>query len=388
MREAALGLVEHGAEARWRGPDPYDGLFARWPRPLVGGRRRRQAIVQLHARAPVDVRRLYRRRHSLVPKAPALLGQAAVRMVAYRDDARARALARDALETLATDATCGQHAWGYPWDTQTRWTLYRAGMPNVVATAFAANALAEAAAVLGVPAWRTRAQRAAAWVAHDLYLPDAGFFAYHGSSAQLVHNANVLGAALVHELAPDAPSAADAVRAATARTLDAQRPDGTWPYGEPSGLEWSDGFHTGYVLESLCRLDGVDPRIPAAVERGSRVYLSDFFDARGRARLWRRRRYPEDSHSAGTGLTVLTRLARRGHVPVGAVERLAARTLEHMIDRHGRAIFRRYRWGPTRVHYLRWCDAPVALGLATAAEYLGDPFQLGRTAVPAHATSS
>lgn len=372
LRDAAQRLIELAARTRWRGPDPYDGLFVDWPRPLVGGRRRRQAIIQLHARSPVDIRRLYRRRHSLVPKSPALLGQAAARLVAARGDDQLRELAREALQTLCDDKSCGEDGWGYPWDTQTRWSYYPGGSPNVVATAFSANALAEAAVTLGEPAWRARAERAAHWVASELFLPREGYFAYHGHSDRLVHNANLLGAAMVHELAPEAPGAVEAVRIATALTLDQQRSDGTWPYGEASGLEWVDGFHTGYVLDSLCRLEGVDPRIPSAIERGTRVYVSEFFDGEGRARLWPGKRYPEDSHSAGTGMTVLTRLAQRGLVPVEVVTRVAAYTMAHMLHRNGHAVFRRERWGSTRVFYMRWCDGPVALGLASAAELLQD----------------
>src|SRR5262245_48973986 len=245
MRTTTLRLVEMAAEAGWRGPDPYDGLFAGWPTPIGGGPRRRQAIIQLHARAPFDVRRLYRRRHSLVPKAPALLGLAAVRLLGDGDDAHVRALARDAMETLFADTTCGKEAWGYPWDAQTRWSFYPGGTPNVVATAFSANALAEASAALGEPVWRERAERAAHWVLRDLYLPHHAYFAYHGRSDQLVHNANLLGTSLVHDLAGGLPGAAEAIETATALTLRAQVSDGTWPYGEGNGLQWVDSFHTG-----------------------------------------------------------------------------------------------------------------------------------------------
>jgi hypothetical protein len=372
LRAAAQRLIELGAGTQWRGPDPYDGLFTAWPAPLVGGRRRRQAIIQLHARSPVDIRRLYRCRHSLVPKAPALLGQAAARLVAARVDTHLGEMARNALGTLYADTACGEDGWGYPWDTQTRWSYYPGGSPNIVATAFAANALAEAAGTLDEARWRQRAERAADWVARELFLAEEGYFAYHGHSDRLVHNANLLGAALVHELAPGAPGAAQAVRIATAQTLDAQRPDGTWPYGEAAGLEWVDGFHTGYVLDSLCRLEGVDQRIPSAIERGAHVYLSDFFDAEGRARLWRNKRYPEDSHSAGTGMTVLARLAAREIVPASSVARVALYTLARMMHGNGHAVFRRQRWGVTRVCYVRWCDAPVALGFASAAALLQD----------------
>ena len=80
--------------------------------------------------------------------------------MAAREDAHLRELARDALQTLFDDRTCGEDGWGYPWDTQTRWSYYPGGSPNVVATAFSANALAEAAVTLDEPAWRRRARNA------------------------------------------------------------------------------------------------------------------------------------------------------------------------------------------------------------------------------------
>ena len=102
-------------------------------------------------------------------------------------------------------------------------------------------------------------------------------------------------------------------------------PDGTWPYGDGAGLEWVDSFHTGYVLDSLCRLEGVDPRIPSAIDRGAHAYVS-FFEPDGRPRLWRDGRYPEDSRSAGTGLTVLDAPGGPRLRPLGDVQHLAQYT--------------------------------------------------------------
>ena len=78
--------------------------------------------------------------------------------------------------------------------------------------------------------------------------------------------------------------------------------------------------------------------------------------------------------SAGTGLTTLAVLLRRGLVEHEMLETVARRVLERGI-RGGHAVFRRYRWGSRAfVHYLRWCDAHVAMGLADAATaLLGQP---------------
>ena len=145
--EAANTLLAHAALRDWRGPDPYDGLFFPWPSWMTGGRRRRQAIVQAHARAPVDIRRVYRRTHPQIAKSLGVFGSVAMRLA--RDGRPAVAgLGLGALTQLDADCTAGPVAWGYPFDVQTRWSFYPAGSPNVVVTSFAVQGLLEGSAVL------------------------------------------------------------------------------------------------------------------------------------------------------------------------------------------------------------------------------------------------
>src|SRR5205807_1928351 len=129
---AAFGLASVAARAGWRGPDPFDGLWWHWPEPLVGGVRRRQAVMQVHVRSPVDVRRLYRRRHPLIPKALGIFASACVRLWRVTGENRYRDLALDAVEHLDGDRSAGEEAWGYWWNMQTRWSFYPAGSPNIV----------------------------------------------------------------------------------------------------------------------------------------------------------------------------------------------------------------------------------------------------------------
>jgi hypothetical protein len=360
-------LLEAAATSGWRGPDPYDGLWWPWPAFLTGGRRQRQAIIQLHARAPVDIRRLRRREPPVIAKALGVFGSAAVRLRRLTGDERFERSASDALSTLDADRSAGADAWGYPFDVQTRWSFNPAGSPNVVVTAFAAKGLAEGADELSEPRFHTRARDAARWVLDELYLPRGGFFAYHPGSDALIHNASLLGARAVHVLLP-AGAASKQVSSAVELALAAQRADGSWPYGEAANLAWSDSFHTGYVLICLARMRQVDPRIDDALTRGAGHYAC-FFDPAGRALLWAGKPHPEDGHSAGTGLTTLALLHRRGLVGRESLERVARRVLGAGLQR-GHVVHRRYRRGRTTVRYLRWCDAHVALGLVDAAAAL------------------
>jgi hypothetical protein len=365
--DAAGMLLAQAAHQAWRGPDPYDGLYFGWPRWLDGGRRRRQAIVQAHARSPVDIRRLYRRDHPRIAKALGMFGSVGARL-GRGGDAASASLGLSALRILDADHSTNAAGWGYPFDVQTRWSFYPAGSPNVVVTSFAVQGLmdgAQCAQQTEAAQLRCRATDAARWVLDELWAESGGFFAYHPTATVNIHNANLLGALCVHlALGDDAP-ARDRVRRAIEVSLAAQAPDGGFPYGDGAGLAWRDSFHTGFVLRCLTEMDSLDPAIRDAVQRGTESYLR-FFDADGRARLWADKQYPEDAHSAGTGLSTLALLGTRGTIDPQILARVVTRTVQAGV-RNRHAVARRYRWGRTTTRYLRWCDGHVALGLADAA---------------------
>jgi hypothetical protein len=367
LSDAADMLIQRSHADAWAGPDPYDALWGRrWPRILVGGPRRRQALIQLHSRAPVNIRVLHRRGDPVIAKALAVFGLAASRLHRYRGTPDTREIALEALGRLSADRSAGADAWGYPFPVQTRWSYYPAGMPNVVVTSFAVAALAEAAELFGVDEFSDRARRAAAWVLETLFNEQQGIFVYHPGSDSLIHNANLLGARAVHHGGLDSREARAAMQRALTNALEAQRPDGSWPYGRGSGLGFVDSFHTGFILDCLVTLGEQVPGVAMALDKGSRFYLERFFGSAGEARLWPDRRFPEDAHSAGTGLSTIAALAGAGIVPATAGAAPAGRILAKMLQ-GDHCTCRRYRWGATRVHYPRWCDSHVALGLASYA---------------------
>ncbi len=365
---AATRLIEHAGTQRWEGPDPFDGLWWNWPRPLVATHRRRLVIFHAHARAPVDLRRLYRSRHPRLAKGLALFASAGLRVAAQTGDERLQRLSIDALDLLCADLRAGPVAWGYPFDTEHRWASYPANQPSLVPTAFAVAALLEGEHATGRREFGDRARAGGRWVLDELWQPEEGHFAYHAHSPVNIHNANLLGAVLVFTTLKEA--AREPVRAAVESSLAAQGPDGSWPYGNAAeNLGWADSFHTAYVLCCLDQLAPVSSAIPEAIARGAEFYRG-FFGPAGEVRLWPHRRSPEDGHSAGTALSALAMLHRRGLIDRGFLERVAARFLAVGI-RDGHVVHRRYG-GRLRstVKYLRWCDGHGALGLADAAATL------------------
>ena len=105
------------------------------------------------------------------------------------------------------------------------------------------------------------------------------YFGYLPGDDTPIHNANMLVAALLARLGrlTGREDFADAARAAVHYTVNRQRADGAWPYGEQPHLTWVDGFHTGYVLD--CLLTCIDAGVGGqaaerAWRRGLRYYAA------------------------------------------------------------------------------------------------------------------
>jgi len=265
------------------GADPFDALnsalFAKLP--LSSIRLARLAWLQLFKRSPVDLRGLTMVR----PTANAVTLALAARSYARAGEpTKAARMIERLIDTRCNVSEWGAGAWGYPFPWQARAFHVPAGVPNIIATAYALRALEEC----NPPdAASDRMIFDAAKFVSEFLVHQKGSASYIGyvpGSAAMVHNANMWGA---YVLALATQRGEGRYRAlanqAIEYTLRAQRPDGSWIYGEAHHHGWIDGFHTGYVLEALdlCRvlLDREDLQLP--IRRGAKFYLSRFLPGDG-----------------------------------------------------------------------------------------------------------
>jgi hypothetical protein len=263
------------------GADPFDALnstvFGRTP--LVALPIARLAWVQLFKRSPYDLRKFFR-----VPATanPVTLALAARTYLRAGEAEKARRCVERLLGMRCNPTQWGEGAWGYPFPWQARAFYVPLGVPNVIATAYALRALIECASIVEGEIDRTVAA-AAALVANTLARRarnGGGFIGYVPQADTMVHNASLWGAYVLavgaqREGSPAWRALADA---AIDHTVGAQTADGAWAYGEASHHRWTDGFHTGYVLEALqlCRvlLDRSDLEAPIA--NGVGYYVKTF----------------------------------------------------------------------------------------------------------------
>jgi hypothetical protein len=344
----------------WRGVDPYDGLSSPVAR-LVRGTVSRQILQQAVRRSPINLRPLLGIAPRRMAAATGLAASAAARLA--DDPYWKNQLDRLARWTETAQLRIGKFKglWGYEFDVQTRWGFYAAGSPNIVATSFAAHGCLDARGLRSLQLeqlgrgllqqfWRNR------------------FFAYTPTSSTLIHNANLLGAALAARLSSIEPLDAqlrrdlrNAAVFAMRTTIVHQRADGSWPYGEGQRLGWVDGFHTAYNLLSLDRIvahTACDAE--QALERGARFYFEHLFTDEVPLYYPDRAAGPSDVNNVATGLRAAIWGAQRGYAPIDLPINVLGHLRAEFWNPAGyfRATARRGR-PAHRLSYPRWGAAPV-----------------------------
>jgi hypothetical protein len=377
----AARLLEYCRSHDWAGADPYDGLTSRVFQALwfLDTRWARLALIQSVKRSPINFRRLLGIPRGQNPKGIALFLTSAVKLSKaglLRDDEPIRSLSAR-LAALASLKE-GHWGWGYNFDWQTRTVLVERGTPNIICTTFAANALLDAWQHDPDQQYLDMAASAVGFLLERLYREEGGAeacFSYTPHARTSVHNANLLGAALLCRVARvtgDAALLPPALKAARF-SANRQQEDGAWDYGEQDqpSQRWIDNFHTGFNLCALHRigLDAGTSEFEPHIRRGFEYYRSHFFAADGAPKYYHDRLYPIDIHSAAQSMITLLTLEELDKTNRQQAENVLAWTMANMWSESGYFYYQKHRCWTIRIPYMRWSQAWMLLALSTMLEH-------------------
>ncbi len=360
-RQAAEHLGRWLEARRFAGPDPYSGLAAPRARILGASAVTAQGAIQVTKRFPRVASAVFGHSHVAMAKTMAL-ALSAYAILDEHPSARVRRLRTD---LLARRTPSG--GFGYEFPVVTRWGSYGQNKPNLVATTFALQGLADAAEVArdgDAPAAGLEIAR----FALEYFGATTTFLAYHANSSILVHNANVLACGQIARSFRAAGSEPpDQVFTAARLSLAAQRPDGAWPYADHPRCGWVDTFHTLYILDGLHELAHADPDGPwkQSFDRGLAYVYGHCLSDHGPLELPDRDDRPLEGHTVGTALSFFARRTTDHSVLrtlLAAADVLAlpdGSFAAHATDGNSH--------GPA---YPRWVGAHMLVGLATSAAEL------------------
>jgi hypothetical protein len=378
LKQPFLKLKSYCESQDFAGWDPYDGLNSRVFKatPFKHWDLARLAWIQGFKRSPVNFRKLL-----LVPKEHNAKGiglflsgyanlfrfqqESGRELFGSQADLRQKInYLADLLISLQSRGYSGA-CWGYNFDWQARGGLFfPANTPTVVATSFCASALFSAYEMTRKKDWLDTALSSARFVLADLKRAPKkqGFlFSYAPLDGNnTVYNASLLGSKLLsccYHYTRD-ENLKTAARESVLACVNAQRPDGSWVYGERPTQNWIDSFHTGYNLEALQMYQDLsgDFSFKPNIEKGFLFYIQHFFLEDGTPRYYHDRTFPIDIHCPAQLFATLRRLNRFDEHKKLA-EKVMQWTIENMQNPRGYFYYQLKKGVSSRISYMRWSNA-------------------------------
>jgi len=352
--------------------EPFDGLSSPWHRLTRRHLLLDRLLLQAVRQSPLNIRPLLGIKPLPSTKGRGYMAAGYLVMHGVTADPDYRRKAVACLHWLQQHKShkFNEYSWANHFDFASRAGRYPKDESIIVWTALIGQAFIDGYEATGDPAFIEVAQSACRWI---LNLPrertsSGTCLSYHCLSQESIHNANMLGAALLartwqHTKTYDyLRPAEEAMRYSCSR----QRADGSWWYAEPSKFHWIDNFHTGYNLDSLkCYVDATgDDTYRDAIVRGLAFYKAHFFGEDGCPRYYHNQTGPIDSQCAAQAIETLANFADDDEEALELSTRVANWTIGHMQDRDGHFYYRLYPGMKAKAPMLHWAQATMYKGLS------------------------
>ena len=359
----------------YRGYDTFDGLNAKFLRPLTFNNKLLNMVLQQGVRRfPVNMRPLLGVAKSHSTKGMAFLARGFMRLHETTGETGWKDKTEFALQWLLQNRSTGYAGacWGNHFDYQSRSFYAAKNLPSVVWTSLIGHAFLDAYNHFQKDAFLEVAVSSCEHILIDLGTYAEGenlCINYFPTSTHQVHNANTLGASLLARTYSHTGNESYLALAQRSLqyTLSHQRPDSSWFYGEASNLHWVDNFHTAYVLDSFKHYSDStgDDRFEKAMMRGYEYWKSTFFLPDGTPKYYSHKVLPLDIQCCSQAIDTLVFFRDRDSESLELALKVADWTLEHMQDHSGYFYYRRYsRWLVNKTPTLHWGQATMFCALA------------------------
>jgi rhamnogalacturonyl hydrolase YesR len=352
--------------------EPFDGLASPLGRltrvsPLMD-----RLLQQVGRQSPVNFRPLLGIKPLPSTKGRGYMAAGYLSLYTLTGDQEYRQKAVDCLQWLMEHKSPKflEYSWANHFDYASRGGRYSKHESIIVWSSLVGQAFLDAFELLGDRRFLEVAESVCRWI---LALPrertDSGTcLSYHMIEQNSVHNASMLGAAMLartwrHSRRPEYLELASAAMEYSCTRL---RPDGSWWYGEDVKYHWIDNFHTGYNLDSLkCYIESTGDRtFSRQLDLAFEYFKANFFEASGRPKYYHNRAYPIDIQCASQAIETLVKFSDADPDALVMATSVARWTIQQMQDASGYFYYRRYPLMTAKVPMLHWGQATMFHALA------------------------
>ena len=373
FRRVATYAMERG----FSGWDPYDAMRSVFLRGL-NSNLIRAGFTQLFVHSPINFRSLFTVRGGRNPKGIGLVIAALCRMrtIGFEFDDRILIALADWLGRNFSPGYSG-NCWGYNAGWQTGKLFFPRGTPTIVNTSFIAHSLLDLSELTGDGSHADVARSCCDFIVNDLNITEREegiCFSYTPLDSYIVHNANVLGAALlarVGSLTGNNEFLRLAKRAFDF-TLHHQEENGLWYYsidGTTGQMRSQIDWHQGFILDALH--DYIAHARPSndlyerSLLKGAAFYRDHQFLEDGRGKWRYPSVWPIDIHNQAQGIITFSRLSEYDSAFLDFAKTIADWTIERMQEPSGYFAYQKWPRFTNRIPYMRWGQAWMMLALST-----------------------
>jgi hypothetical protein len=362
-------------ENDYRGYDTFDGLNARFVRPLTFETKFLRTVLQQGVRRfPVNLRPVLGITKEHSSKGMGFLARGFMRLHKTTGDQIWKDKAEFALQWLVENRLPGYSGacWGNHFDYQSRAFYLPKGVPTVVWTSLIGHAFLDAYDYFQEDHYLEIAVSACEHIVRDLGTlrdGDGTCISYIPIKDTQVHNANTLGASLLARTYSHTgtESYRELAQKAMQYTAQHQRPESSWYYAEKADSHWIDNFHTAYVLDCFKRYEQStgDDRYDRQLMSGYEYWKKTFFLADGTPRYYHYKTLPLDIQCSSQAIDTLVFFHDRDPESLPLAIKVAQWTITNMQDHTGYFYYRRFSpWLVNKTPTLHWGQATMLCALA------------------------
>jgi len=368
-------------ENDYRGYDTFDGLNARFVRPLTFETKFLRTVLQQGVRRfPVNLRPMLGITKEHSSKGMGFLARGFMRLHKTTGDQIWKDKAEFALRWLVENRLPGYSGacWGNHFDYQSRGFYLPKRVPTVVWTALIGHAFLDAYDHFQEDQYLQIAVSACEHIVRDLGSVRDGdgiCINYIPIKETQVHNANTLGGSLLARTYSHThkESYRELARKAMLYTAQHQRSDSSWYYAEKENHHWVDNFHTAYVLDCFkyYAQNTGDDRFEQKLMKGYEYWKKTFFLPDGTPRYYDYKTLPLDIQCSSQAIDTLVFFHDRDPESLPLAVKVAQWTITNMQDRTGYFYYRRYSpWLVNKTPTLHWGQATMLCALAALYQVL------------------
>ena len=348
--------------------DPFDGLNSYLYSLTFKRKILRQALVQIVKRFPWNLRPILGIKPARSSKGIAYIAKGYLWLYKALGEKGYLEKAKYCLNWLIKHAN-GKYSglcWGNHFDYQTRGYFLKAGEPTIVWSSLTAQAFVMAYEVIGDKEYLDIAESTANFILRDLkYIPvgNGVCISYLPGDIVLVHNSNLLGAALLAKVYRYTRREAclELARKAVIYACEHQLPNGAWYYGEEEKFHWIDNFHTGYNLDAVKDYQEYtgDRSFSKCLDKGYSFYHSRFFTEEGIAKYYHNRLYPIDIQCVSQSIETLIYFG-----DIDMALKVAQWAIRNMQAPDGYFYFQKHRFFTNKTPMFHWGQGTMFSALA------------------------